>query len=416
MWELRIQHDGLLATRVLRGHTQADAESKADLQISLWSQRWAARQQAEAAQAALLTRQRLALHGHALALILTMEASARMVELNSLLRCSLATVPFFHSDMLKDTTTFPDLPTIPPIVRRSPPPPLKDRHQPQLGLIDKLIPSRRERKQTSAAELYENTLAAWAEECRKTEASNRRNAKQAQTSARRHATRKRKFRSAQLAQHQTVETLKLNVLHHDPDAVEYFFSEVLSRSVYPVGFPSEATLHYAPSNRYLLVDYELPSLAAWPTCREVHYIPRRRALQETPVSDLWTRKSYDDALHQTCLRVLSELFAHDDARALDRIGFNGWVRSLDKATGNIVHHCVMSAFIKRDTFTTINLANVHARSCFKNLNGLASHRLTEPNSIRPIEFLDPIANHFDGSNTARWDPYENRTNLIAINR
>jgi restriction system protein len=409
MWELRIQHDGLLATRVLHGHTQADAESKALLQTSLWTQRWAALQLAEAAQAALLTRQRLAIHGKALALILTMEASARLVELNSLLRFSLATGPFFHGDMLKDTSTFPDLPIVPPILRRSPPPPRKDRHQPHLGLIDKLIPSRRERQRTFAAQIYDNTLAAWT-------ACNLLNAKDAQHRARRYAARKTQFRSNQLAQHQAVETLKQNLLKHDSDAVEYFFAEVLTRSIYPVGFPSEATLQYAPSNRYLLVDYELPSLAAWPTCREVHYLPRRRALQELSVSDLWTRKSYDDALHQTCLRVLSELFAHDDARSLDRIGFNGWVRSLDKATGNIVHHCVMSVLVRRDTFTTINLDNVHARACFKNLNGIASHRLAEPNSIRPIAFLAPIANHLDGSNTARWDPHDNRINLIAINR
>jgi restriction system protein len=416
MWEIRIQHDGLLAARVLRGRSQAEAEAKALVQTSLWSERWAALQEAQSAHAALLTRQRLAIHGTALAVHLSAEASARLVEVNLLLRYSLATGAFFHWDMLKNTSTFPDLPVVPPIPRKSPPPPPKDRLQPHLGLIDKLIPSRISHKEASAAELYENALAAWRETCRQTEAFNLLNAQEAQLRARRYTTRKRKFRSAQLAQHKTVDALKRDFLNHDPDAVEYFFSEVLSRSAYPLGFPSEVTLQYAPSNRHLLVDYELPSLAAWPTCREIHYLPRRRALQELSVSDLWTRRSYDDALHQICLRVLSELFAHDDARAIDRIGFNGWVRSLDKATGNIVHPCVMSVTVKRDVFAAITLANVHAKACFKSLNGLSSQRLTDPNPIRPITLLDPAPHRFDGSDTARWDPHDNHRNLIAINR
>ena len=416
MWEMRVKHDGLLASRVLRGHTHAEVQSKAHLQISLWDERWAALEQAEAARAANLTRQRLALHGKTLAARLTVEAAARMVALSSLLEASLATGPFFHWDLLKSRSAFPDLPICAPVLRRSPPPPLQERHQPHLHLLDKLIPSRRKDKLTSAAQLYADLLAAWHTTCRESEASNQRNAKDAQLSTRRQAARRKEHLAAQLAQHQTIEASKLDFLHRDSDAVEYFFSEVLSRSVYPLGFPADATLQYLPSTRHLLVEYELPSLAAWPTCREVRYLAARRTLEELPVSDLWTRRSYDDALYQISLRVLSELFAHDDARALNLIGFNGWVRSLDKATGNIAHHCVMSIRVKRDAFTAINLANVDPKACFKNLKGLASSKLFEPKPVQPLALIDSTLNRHDASNTASWDAYEDRDNLIAINR
>jgi len=415
MWEIRVNHDGLLASRVLRGHTHADVQSKADLQISLWDERWAALQQTGAARAATLTRQRLARHGKTLAGRLTGEAALRMAALNSLLEASLATGPFFHWDLLKSRAALPALPIVTPVLRRSPPPPLEERHQPRLDLLDKLIPSRRKNKLASAVQLYAHTLAAWHTACRETEASNQRNAKEAQLGTRRQTARRKEHLAAQLAQHKSVEASKLDFLRRDPDAVEYFFSEVLSRSAYPLGFPADATLQYVPSTCHLLVDYELPSLAAWPTCREVRYHPSRRALQELPVTDLWTRRSYDDALYQVCLRVLSELFAHDDTRALDLIGFNGWVRCLDKATGNIAHHCVMSIRVKRDAFMTINLANVDPKACFKNLNGLASSKLFEPKPVQPLASLDSTVNRFNSSNTATWDAYEDRDNLIAIN-
>jgi len=408
MWEIRIEHDGLQASRVLRGHTHADVQSKADLQISLWDDRWFAFQQAEAAQAANRTPQRLALHGNTLAARLTVAAAARMAALNSLLEASLAAGQFFHWDHLKTRTTIPNPPVYTPAPRKSPPPPAQEGYH--LHLLDKLIPSRRRHKLATAAQRHADTLAAWHTTCRETEASNQRNADDAQLRTTRQAASRRKHVADQLAQHNIIEALKLDFLRRDSDAVEYFFSEVLSRSVYPLGFPADATLQYVPATRHLLVEYELPSLAAWPTCREVRYLPARRTLQELPVSYLWTRRSYDDALYQVCLRVLSELFAHDDARTLDLIAFNGWVRSLDKATGNIVHHCIMSIRVKRDAFTAINLANVDPKACFKNLKGLASSKLFEPKPVQPLAFLDLA------SNTASWDARNDRDKLVAINR
>jgi restriction system protein len=416
MWEIRVTHDGLQASRALRGHTHAEAQAKALLQTNLWNDRWSSLQQAEAARATILTRQRLALHGKSVAALLTAEASATIAALGSLLQSSLATGPFFHWDMLKDRTTFPTLPVVPPILRRCPPPPLPDRHQPQLDLIDKLLRSRRKQKLAEADQFFEDALAAWRAACREIEASNAHNAAEAKRRTRRHAARRRAHRAAQLAQHKIVDAARLSFLQRDSDAVEYFFSEVLSRSAYPLGFPADASLQYVPSTRYLLVDYELPSLAAWPTFGQVRYLPSSRALQEIPVSDIWTRKSYDDALYQICLRVLSELFAHDDARTLDRIGFNGYARSLDKAIGNVVHHCIMSIQVKRDAFMAINLANVDPKACFRTLNGRSSRTLAQPTKVHPLPSIDSDLSRSDGSNTARWDPNQNRNKVIAMNR
>ena len=43
MWEVRVQHDGLKAYRVVRGVTKQEAELKATLQVSAWNERWANR-------------------------------------------------------------------------------------------------------------------------------------------------------------------------------------------------------------------------------------------------------------------------------------------------------------------------------------------------------------------------------------
>ena len=40
MWEVRVQHDGLKAYRVVRGVTRQEAELKASLQRAAWNERW----------------------------------------------------------------------------------------------------------------------------------------------------------------------------------------------------------------------------------------------------------------------------------------------------------------------------------------------------------------------------------------
>lgn len=46
MWEVRVQHDGLKAYRVVRGATQQEAELKARLQVAAWNERWSSKEAA----------------------------------------------------------------------------------------------------------------------------------------------------------------------------------------------------------------------------------------------------------------------------------------------------------------------------------------------------------------------------------
>jgi restriction system protein len=314
--------------------------------------------------------------------------------------------------MLKDTTAFSDPPILPEPPRTPPPQLLPEIYAPDLTLVDKLLQSRRERKELAASEHFARDLIAWQLACRE---RNRlaagdyrlRQAERTQRAAHHH--------TAQLAQHARVEESRLAFEAHKKEAVEYFFSEVLSRSEYPSGFPEDATLQYIRSTRTLIVEYELPSIAAWPTHQQFLYNPTRNTLQEVLISSESRKTSYEDTLFQIALRVLHELFLHDEPRSLDRIALNGRVRSVDKATGNLVHACVLSILVPRTAFTAINLAHVEPRSCFRKLKGIASPRPIDLVPVRPIlslthnddRFLEPLAEdteaHFDLTSISRSD-------------
>jgi len=412
MWEIHIQHHGLVASRVLKGHTYAHAQTRADRQTHLWDKEWAELQTARKAQNARSTPQRLRIHGVVIANRLTAEATARSSALNSLLASSLASGPFFHWEMLKDHTPFSSSPIIPARPVPIPPRPAKSRFTARPALADKLLPSRRSRKLTSAVKQFDVAISAWRAACLEVTEFNRSAAAEAHCMRERRAIQKKHHDSTQLAQHASITALHTDFRQHEQHAVEYFFSEVLSRSPYPLGFPRETNLHYAAASNELLVEYELPSITAWPTVKEVLYNPVRCTLHNVPVPELWTAVSYEDALFQIPLRVVNELFAHDDANALDRI--NGWVRAIDRATGNLSHQCIMSIQITRAEFSTINLARVDPAACFRRLNGTVCRDVADPEAIDPHLFRENETEPFVHTNDFfRSGP---SSNLISIQR
>jgi restriction system protein len=358
--------------------------------------------------------QRLRIHGVVIASRLTAEATARSAALNSLLESSLSSGTFFHWDILNDHTPFSSSPIVPSRPLPLPSRPSKSRFAARPVLTDKLLPSRRSRKLTSAVHRFDAATAAWRATCLEVAEINRCASAEIQRLRDRRAIQKKLHDTTQLAQHTSITNLKNQFRQHDQHAVEYFFSEVLSRSPYPLGFPRETNLHYVVPTNDLLVEYELPSITAWPNVKEVLYNPVRCTLHNVPVPELWTAVSYEDALFQIPLRVFNELFAHDDAQALDRISFNGWVRPIDKSTGNLAHQCVMSIQIARAEFSAINLARVDPAACFKKLGGTVCRDLADPESVDPLLFRETEAEPFlHTNNFFRSGP---TSNLVSIER
>jgi restriction system protein len=210
-----------------------------------------------------------------------------------------------------------------------------------------------------------------------------------------------------------IDQTKARYLAGDENVLVTYLEDVLSQSDYPDNFPKELRLEYIGGTKTLVLDYELPNLTALPTVKEVKYVASRSEFQKVPTSEIWTRKTYDDILYQISLRTLYELFQSDDTDALISVVFNGWVRSIDKATGAEVHACVMSLEARKDEFLAINLAQVDPRACFKKFKGVAASKLVELSPIKPLMLLNREDKRFvDGY--AVVHAIDERTNLAAM--
>jgi restriction system protein len=125
------------------------------------------------------------------------------------------------------------------------------------------------------------------------------------------------------------------------------------------------------------------------------------------------KKTYDEVLYQIALRTLHELYNTDETGVLKSVVFNGWVQSIDKATGIETHGCILSVQAEREEFLQINLSQVEPKACFRKLRGVASSKLTELTPVRPILTISREDHRFvEGYAVA--DRLDDRTNLAAM--
>ncbi|MGE0133412.1 MAG: restriction endonuclease [Blastocatellales bacterium] len=191
-----------------------------------------------------------------------------------------------------------------------------------------------------------------------------------------------------------IDEMEASYLGRNPGAVVEYCDMVLDNSVYPESFPKSFELEYKPDNRILIVEYELPSIECIPRIKEVKYVASRSELKEVYLSEAEINKKFDEVMYKITLRTIHELFEADVAGAVNAITFNGWIRTINKATGQEETNCILSVQVQKDEFLGLDLSRVEPRVCFRKLKGVASSKLSSLASVRPILQIDKTDKRF----------------------
>ena len=202
----------------------------------------------------------------------------------------------------------------------------------------------------------------------------------------------------------------------EPRAVKFYCKIVLQFSNFhnlPIDFRRDYDLEYIPETKILVVDHALPAPDDLSRIKEVKFIESKEKFVEVSMSEREFDEMYDDALYQMCLRTIHELFREDTVDALDAIVFNGWIESVDKATGNDTKACVLSVQVKKEEFQKINLARVEPKACFKALKGIGSSTLHSLTPIAPVLKINREDKRFVASYEIAGQ-LDERTNLAAM--
>lgn len=191
-----------------------------------------------------------------------------------------------------------------------------------------------------------------------------------------------------------VDELKDEFARAVPSAVVQYFSLVLDASSYPESFPRHHRLAFVPESKQLVVELELPPFSVVPPVRQYKHVKARDAIDEGARPAAQMKALYAQVVAQVTLRTLDELFEADRAGHLDTIVFNGYVDTIDPATGKPAKPHLISLRTTRGAFLELDLAHVEPLQCLKGLNASVSRTPSELVPVRPVLEFDMVDPRF----------------------
>lgn len=398
-----------MARESAREQRRAEAEQRRSLRARIQAERFAARRRTSEAKEARLqhVESRIAEAEDA-----TKELAARVEELNGVLAHTLSIDDTINFDTLKVDAQFPPFKPASEIASASAPP-SKDGFAPSVkppGFLGKVIPAFQryyEREVNRADSEYRAAVASY-------EAQEARRQAELQTALREYEKKKAEHDAKVATRNEEVEEFRKSYLAGDPKAIVGYCSMVLERSDYPEGFPQEFRAAYVPESKELVIDYELPPPGVIPDVVEQHYVRAKDEIQQKPRRSAEIRELYQDVVAATTLRTCHELFEADQAHHLDVIVFNGFVQTIDPATGKDIRPCLMSLRVTHERFTEIDLSRIEKKVCLRNLGAQVSPRPYEVQPVKPLVDFDMVDKRFVEQSDVLAD-LESRPNLMDLN-
>ncbi len=223
--------------------------------------------------------------------------------------------------------------------------------------------------------------------------------------------RRSQFQLCKETYKEQIDDLKRRYSNFDLNAVAEYSKLVLEYSKYPEFVLKKFEVDYNQETKILVIEYALPPIDTLPTLKEVKWI--KHDLKKYYISETQLQKDFEKTMYSITLRSIYELFHTDEINALDAICFNGWVSSLNKATGKRENNCILSIQAKKVEFNEIDLSLVDPKICFKSFKGVSSSKLSAITSIQPIIQIDRKDKRFVESQNITHNIDES-TNLAAM--
>lgn len=192
---------------------------------------------------------------------------------------------------------------------------------------------------------------------------------------------------------QELEQFCADVGSKKPDAIVHYAEMVLDASPYPEAFPQDFKIAYASDSHQIVVDYELPVLGdIIPDTEEYRYAKTSDKITSKKRTEKWRNSLYENTISRTTLRTLHELFSAEGLTHVDVIVFNGFVKTVNPATGQKVSPYLVSVRTTRDSFQSLELASVDPVVCLRSLNAAVSRSPRDLVPVKPIvefDMMDP---------------------------
>ena len=209
-------------------------------------------------------------------------------------------------------------------------------------------------------------------------------------------------------------------------AVADYFIGVLTVQRYPSDFPTGVKVAYLPPERELRIDIDLPLMTAIPELESAEYLVTKKELKYKKLTAAARKELYQQVVAQIALRTLRCVFAADREGLILEATCNGYVDTVDTATGQDAHWCLVSVQSLRATeFERLDLARVDPMDCLAQLHAKVSKTPEKYQPVQPIieypwddlhyaDELDAAAGLDNVQNLLDLDGYEFEQLLVKL--
>jgi restriction system protein len=338
----------------------------------------------------------------------TLDAQNRIEALNTILRSGLKRDPRVDFAKLKIRPTLPTFDSHRMDVRE-PEPSLEDFMPPPLPLLARLLPplvNQYAAKVDAAHVAMADALAAHSAR------ESKRIAELERLIAEYRAACERIERAA-VEHNDEIDGFKASYEAHERDALIDYFELVIEGDLLPYVLPSTFRIAYVAESKQLVIERQLPTIDLVPQEAGFRYIRKGDRIEATKRKPSDLRASYADLLAQLVLRILSLVVRADVADAVAVVALNGYVDTIDPATGNRVRPMLISLSTAKGTLETLAFDRVDPVACLRSLKALVSRSAHELEPVRPIVNFDMVDRRFIDKTDVLSD-LDSRPNLAEL--
>ncbi|MEK6479066.1 restriction endonuclease [Catalinimonas sp. 4WD22] len=395
-YTVELKHSKLKDHKVFSSLDKYILQNKVDNQLEKWQEKWEKEQEKLQKYREKEAEKRDKENKLKEAKDATLEAERKLKEVEDLLLFTLEVDDAVNWESVKDHRKYskpkPQQP-IKPKLKEYPvePTPSNVEFKPVLSFLDKIIPSLRRKKEEDAYKKFQESHRKWRESYHEINHANKEKehkyvneVKQWEEEVRQWQAKGEEFYQLQKERNLRIDQLRIDYQNKEPNAIAEYCDIVLANSIYPETFPKNYEIEFNADNGILLIEYTLPSIDDMPKLKEIKYIKTNDEFKESHLSENQIMKMYDNTLYNVTLRTLHEVFEADVVDGVDAINLNGWVESINPATGIEERKCILSINANKEEFLKINLANVDPKACFKQFKGVGSSKLSSLSPIKPL--------------------------------
>ncbi|RCX10447.1 restriction system protein [Anaerobacterium chartisolvens] len=204
-----------------------------------------------------------------------------------------------------------------------------------------------------------------------------------------------------------------------PEAIEKYLSLVLYKPVFPYDNNKDLEIAFEPISGAAILSYWLPDIDNIPKINGYKFVQVRKTIEPIYIKQKELDTFYESVIFQIALVNIHKVFDSVYTNFVKSVVFNGWVKGIDKSTGNEFTSCIISCQVSKEVFQSFNLSRICPRECIRSLKGLTAGPLAAMAPVKPImeinredsrfvESKEVLAgiNSIDNLATMDWEDFE----------